>query len=435
MSYIAWDTETTGLPMTRDRATPDNVHLFDKCRMVSIACVKYSSHGRELGSHHSIVYPDTYEVTASEIHGITHEDALANGFPFLQVYNKFVDAIKESGSKIMVAHNSEFDENVLFSECYRRGISTEPFKDVTFVCTLDMTRRIFMTSMKLIILYEKLTGEVFKNAHNALADSRACGVVYPILRDKKLVHKNIGVPKIVLKASDVAAMIGRNRYKKPNEVANNLWAKYSPKTFKGQTVEQIALSAISECPVSKSLLIDTQKFKSTDSSSVEQKYRAVTRQLVDNCQLESSKMNAVRDHLRKTLYTEHGISHEDKTAEMNPNFIRDDTFYKYKVCTIEGTVYELVGRVDRLVKDIDGNLTIVEIKNRANGLFRNVRDYENIQCQTYMEMLNLNSCQLIEQYNEKSGTYHILRNKEEWDTEILPKLKHFCEYFHGELSN
>ena len=98
MSYIAWDTETTGLPMTRDRATPDNVHLFDKCRMVSIACVKYSSHGRELGSHHSIVYPDTYEVTASEIHGITHEDALANGFPFLQVYNKFVDAIKESVS-------------------------------------------------------------------------------------------------------------------------------------------------------------------------------------------------------------------------------------------------------------------------------------------------------------------------------------------------
>ena len=34
MSYIAWDTETTGLPMTWNRATPDNIDNFNLCRMV-----------------------------------------------------------------------------------------------------------------------------------------------------------------------------------------------------------------------------------------------------------------------------------------------------------------------------------------------------------------------------------------------------------------
>ena len=75
MNYIAWDTETTGLPMSYKKATPDNVHLFDKCRMLTLAFVKYSSKGRELASYHGIVYPDTFDVPleSTKVHGITHE--------------------------------------------------------------------------------------------------------------------------------------------------------------------------------------------------------------------------------------------------------------------------------------------------------------------------------------------------------------------------
>ena len=64
MNYIAWDTETTGLPMGYKKATPENTHLFDKCRMLTLAFVKYSSKGRELSSYHGLVYPDTFDVPA-----------------------------------------------------------------------------------------------------------------------------------------------------------------------------------------------------------------------------------------------------------------------------------------------------------------------------------------------------------------------------------
>ena len=429
MSYVAWDTETTGLPMTRQSATKDNTHIFDKCRMVSIAFVKYDVSGKELDAHHMIVKPDTFKVEATHIHGITHEHAVEHGVPFEEVYDTFVKFV--GSCKTLVAHNSAFDENVLFSECYRRGVSLDPFKDVTFTCTHKLVHHWYLKPKKLVIIYNELTGKTLDNAHNALADSRACGDIYPLLRDKKRTQNRIGVDRVVLKASDVASMIDKNRYKPPQEVVMNLWCKYLPDTFKGKTKEQIAVAAVEECVVASELLEDALKFKSMDSTSVEQKYRAVSNQLTNQSGLPPEKMEAAKDHIRKTLYTNHGIRHEDTTAEMDPTLKTDETFYTYPVCKIRGTEYVIVGRIDRLSEDAS---TIIEIKNRANRLFKTVRDYEEIQCQTYMSMLDLESCKLIEQHDDKTCTHLLSRDKVKWDTVIIPKLKNFCEYFHDLVS-
>ena len=430
MCYIAWDTETTGLPMSREDATADNTHLYDQCRMVSLAFVLYSTKGRELSSYHAVVYPDTFQVTATEIHGITHDHALMYGKKFEEIYDDLTKAMK---GHILVAHNSKFDENVLFSECYRRGLSVEPFEAATFVCTLDLVKEIYLKPKKLEVIYKELTDKSLDDAHNALADARACGEVYPFLRDAERTVKPTGIPRVILKASEVASMIGRNNFKKPEEVLDNLWHKYSPKTFKGKTKDQLAREAIESSPVATSILEDAQRFKSLNSSAVEQKTRAAMNQL-QQTGLEPKKLEAAQDYIRKTLFTNHGIRHEDRTADKDPTLRTDDTFYTYEVCTIEGTRYDIVGRIDRIVSNEDGTLTIVEIKNRTRGLFRNVRDYEDIQCQTYMEMLNIDRCKLIEQHNEDMMTHLIRRDKAQWDASILPKLKNFCEHFHSMIS-
>jgi hypothetical protein len=51
-----------------------------------------------------------------------------------------------------------------------------------------------------------------------------------------------------------------------------------------------------------------------------------------------------------------------------------------------------------------------------------------------MEMLDLDKCELIEQYNDKRKTYLIHRDQMKWKSEILPALKNFCAYFHSEIS-
>lgn len=432
MSYIAWDTETTGLPMARTRATPDNIDNFKHCRMLSLALVKYTSTGREVSSYHGIVYPSDFEVKATEIHGITPEYAMAVGKPFKDIYETFIETMR--GIDILVAHNSRFDEDVLFSECYRHGLSVEPFKRMRFVCTLDMTKNIFLRTMKLGVLYKELFGEELEGAHDALNDSRGCGRVYPYLRDKKPNIKDIGVPTIILKASDVSGIIGRSQYRRPLEIIDELWNKYMPSTFAGQTKEQIALRAINSSSVAKDLLRDAEQFKSMNSSSVEQKFRAVSNQLEKNSGLQKNELEAARDHIRKTLYTNHGVRHEKSTADNFDNLREDPTFYRYDVCTLAGTKYQIVGRIDRIRDNEDGSKTLIEIKNRANGLFRTVRDYEEIQCQTYMEMLDINDCVLIEQYDSKRLSHDIKRDRSMWNDQILPSLKNFCERFHDMLS-
>ena len=83
----------------------------------------------------------------------------------------------------------------------------------------------------------------------------------------------------------------------------------------------------------------------------------------------------------------------------------------------------------------DGSRTLVEIKNRTKELFKRVRNYEEIQCQTYLQMMDdIEFCRLIEQYNEETMSYMIQRDDEKWKNEIFPKLINFCEVFHDMLS-
>lgn len=164
---------------------------LSECRMASIAAVHFSLHGRELSSYHSLVYPDGFTLGshdedttgATHIHKIKHVQALQRGIPFVQVYDKFIEIITSCRVDTLVAHNASFDKNVLFSECYRYGLSVKPFKHLKFVCTLDMSRSALLdtANYKLETIYKHITGDVFR-AHDALEDSRACGVVYSVVR-------------------------------------------------------------------------------------------------------------------------------------------------------------------------------------------------------------------------------------------------------------
>jgi hypothetical protein len=157
---------------------------------------------------------------------------------------------------------------------------------------------------------------------------------------------------------------------------------------------------------------------------------------IEHSGLSAEDMVIAKDHLRKTLYTNHGTRNEYKTADADKaKLVEDDTFYTHDICTIEGTLYQIVGRIDRLQMNEDGSRTLVEIKNRAKGLFNRVRDYEEVQCQTYLQMLgDIKYCRLVEQFNDERKGYLIEKNDEKWKDDIVPKLQNFCELFHSMLS-
>ena len=435
MQYIAFDFETSGLPKGRKPVTQETLGQYDTCRAVSLSAARFSSRGRLVDTFDAMILPTDFTISPGSIaiHGITEDMARSKGRPFLQVFTDFMTFIGPR-TKTMVAHNAKFDVSVLRSEMLRHDIDLSLIDDLNFRCTLELYRERFLKPIRLGVLYEDIFGEQFENAHNSLADCIACGRVYPYVIGHERNLKPIGVPKVIIGASSVASAIGCG-FKKQPELIEELWKKYSPQTFEGKTKEDKALEILMWNTSTKKILEDAENFKSENSADVAQKTRAVYHQ-IEHSGLSAEDMVIAKDHLRKTLYTNHGTRNEYKTADADhAKLVEDDTFYTYDICTIEGTLYQIVGRIDRLQMNEDGSRTLVEIKNRAKGLFNRVRDYEEVQCQTYLQMLgDIKYCRLVEQFNDERKGYLIEKNDEKWKDDIVPKLQNFCELFHSMLS-
>jgi len=435
MQYIAFDFETSGLPKGRKPVTRDTLSQYDTCRAVSLSAARFSSKGRLVDTFDAMILPTDFSISPGSvaIHGITEEMAKSKGRPFLQVFTDFMTFIGPR-TKTMVAHNAKFDTSVLHSEMLRHNIDLSLIEDLNFRCTLELYRERFLKPIRLGVLYEEIFGKQFENAHNSLADCIACGRVYPYVIGHTRELKPIGVPKVIIGASSVASAIGIG-FKKQPELIEELWKKYSPSTFEGKTKEDKALEILMWNTSTKKILEDAENFKSENSAEVAQKTRAVYHQ-IEHSGLSAEDMVIAKDHLRKTLYTNHGTRNEYKTADADKaKLVEDETFYTHDICTIEGTLYQIVGRIDRLQMNEDGSRTLVEIKNRAKGLFNRVRDYEEVQCQTYLQMLgDIKYCRLVEQFNDDRKGYLIEKNDEKWKDEIVPKLQNFCELFHSMLS-
>ena len=441
MQYIAFDFETSGLPTGRRNVevTSETLKNFDDCRAVSLSAARFSSKGRILDTFDAIVQPDNFQIgeRSIEVHGITQEMAEREGRPFTEVFTDFIKFIGPR-TTTLVAHNAQFDRSVLRSEVIRHGLNESLLDKFNFVCTLQIYKERFLKPIKLGVLYNELFGEDFENAHNSLADCIACGRVYPFLMgqtERQL--KKIGVPKVIIGASSVASAIGKSQFKKQPELISELWKKYSPHTFEGQTREEEALLVLNSMETTKKILNEAESFKSEKSDDVKQQTRKLFHQIEHSGLLPQDMLKA-KEHIRKTLSTNHGTRNEEKTAKfdkMAANLTEDDTYYTHDICKIEGTLYQIVGRVDRVQTNEDGSRILVEIKNRANGFFNRVRDYEEVQCQTYMQMMNgIDFCRLVETYNGESKSYLIQKNDDIWTQEIVPKLQNFCEHFHGMLS-
>ena len=435
MQYIAFDFETSGLPKGRKPVTRETLGQYDTCRAVSLSAARFSSKGRLIDTFDAMVYPEGFEISPGSvaIHGITEDMAKSKGRSFVQVFTDFMTFIGPR-TKTLIAHNAKFDVSVLRSEMLRHGIDLSLIDELNFRCTLELYRERFLKPIRLGVLYEEIFGEQFENAHNSLADCIACGRVYPYVIGHERTLKPIGVPKVIIGASSVATAIGCG-FKKQPELIEELWKRYSPDTFEGKTKEDKALEILMWNTSTKKILEDAENFKSENSADVAQKTRAVYHQ-IEHSGLSAEDMILAKDHLRKTLYTNHGTRNEYKTADADKaKLVEDDTFYTHDICTIEGTLYQIVGRIDRLQMNEDGTRTLVEIKNRAKGLFNRVRDYEEVQCQTYLQMLgDIKYCRLVEQFNDERKGYLIEKNDEKWKDEIVPKLENFCELFHSMLS-
>lgn len=191
---LFFDVETTGLP-TRGAPCFD-LHAYSDARIVSIAWILRTQH-QVLSQHYSIIRQcDTDSVSeplgASFIHGINRNMTQEFGKDLSTVLNEFMSDVASSDT--VIAHNLEFDSNVVASELFRLGM--DPYKLLNHKrhCTMksntDLVKKSFPNSTrykwpKLSELYEFCFHEEMKGAHNALADVENTAKCYYFVQDSK----------------------------------------------------------------------------------------------------------------------------------------------------------------------------------------------------------------------------------------------------------
>jgi len=121
--------------------------------------------------------------------------------------------------------------------------------------------------------------------------------------------------RIVLKASEVAAIVGRNRYKPRSEVFDEMWKKYRAETFKGKTKSDKALEALSHSVSATKVLSEATLARPKNSTETMALVAAAEQKVKSDPTLDSQQKADVIEHIRAKVYTSHGTRSEDKTSE------------------------------------------------------------------------------------------------------------------------
>ncbi len=118
MLFLAFDTETTGLPYEKYEL----LHV-DQPRVVQLGCVLFDEKGDEKEILDTLIYPDGWEVDYDSelVHGWTTEDCKFMGQPAKEVLNEFNRL--SLVSKTLIAHHIEFDMKMMSIEEAFSGVS------------------------------------------------------------------------------------------------------------------------------------------------------------------------------------------------------------------------------------------------------------------------------------------------------------------------
>ena len=180
-----FDTETTGLPRSYKAPVSD---LNNWPRLIQVAWLVTEEGGKEIKSAEYIIKPDDFSIPAeaAKIHGITDEIANRSGVALKPVLEEIAADI--AAATVLIAHNIQFDEKIVGAEFLRTG-SRNHLEAKPRECTMHSSTNYCGIPgpygnkwPKLQELHEKLFQKAFPDAHNALADVRACAKCYFELR-------------------------------------------------------------------------------------------------------------------------------------------------------------------------------------------------------------------------------------------------------------
>ena len=193
---LFFDTETTGLPDWKSPSdAPHQPHI------VQLAAILADADSQQIISSMDVIIrpTDDWEISdeISEIHGITQEKAMAVGIPEPLALDMFLSLWR---GNLRAAHNKTFDLRMIRIAIKR--FSNNPLMadawaaKETSECTMKLAREVMGGKQPTLAeAYEHFTGNPLQNAHNAMADTKACMEVFFAISDMQRQSTPIEIPE------------------------------------------------------------------------------------------------------------------------------------------------------------------------------------------------------------------------------------------------
>ena len=175
--YLVVDTETNDLPRNWRAPVSD---LANWPRVIQVAWLEFDAAGTETARSVHLIRPDGFSISegARAVHGITTARATRDGVPLAGVLDALLRAIART--RLVIAHNIEFDATVLSAEFLRAG-QRDPLQKVARRCTMkesaeycNIPGQYGAKWPKLEELHRHLFSETLPHAHDALKDAESC---------------------------------------------------------------------------------------------------------------------------------------------------------------------------------------------------------------------------------------------------------------------
>lgn len=191
--YLFFDTETNGKAANFNAPITD---LENWPRITQLGWQMYDENGELLEEKSLLIKPEGWTIPKEKFfieNNMSTERCEEEGIPLEDALKQLIASLEKS--QYLVAHNMQFDINVLGAEFLRKGLKSE--NKVTKFCTMkestDICKIRGFKGYKwptLTELHKFLFNEGFDGAHDALDDVKACAKSFFELKKRGLILKS-----------------------------------------------------------------------------------------------------------------------------------------------------------------------------------------------------------------------------------------------------
>ena len=253
--------------------------------------------------------------------------------------------------------------------------------------------------------------------------------------------------ELVLTISQISILTGHNIYQSKRDYLINFWKKTNVEDYeKYKDLTGFELkdhkTVFQNISKKNNLELNNDLYKCYNSKNANdlEKNKQDILEKVKN--LNEKDKKEITDSIMNLSNMRFGVKNETDVCKiyeqmMNCEIVKDNLFVKEKVIEDKKSKFSIIlgGKIDGINKK-DG--TIIEIKNRMNKLFYELRGYEKVQLMCYLYLFKSTKGYLVEAYKKKDGT-DINVISCEYDEEMMNKiinvLNDFGKYYMKFLKN